>query len=681
MGIGIFMNQDSFLRMQLITQGSNSSSFEANINKLVSVVLFDNGQRMTSSEIRQKILEEYELEFAPEEIEKALQKKNIGIVLEEESVKRQVGTVSEEIHYRYYSLEPKVYERYRKSSESNTENTIIAEFIAEHKEIYPELSIDIFKGLLHKFLYSVFNSNKETLLLLIKNQVMGGNSEEDQESQDFTNDEKHIINDFLKWNNKNKDQLIYQTVSYCVEYCLLTVKKGYSSYKDIFACKKFYLDTNVILRLAGINNEERKTVTQSFIKKCQENKIDLVYTNHTYTEIKETIHKNVDNIKNILSGHRAVDRKHWQFFSKQSTILDFIDLYNEWCRNENSNYADYAAFEKYVMRNIEDILRAFKREDYPSFETTQQKEYRALCESLMNFKTMRHASVSDKSVAIDVNNFMYIHKIRKSAYVSFSDTKEYLISTDGNLCAWGNEIMPGAVPVAVRPSVWYSLILKFKGRTDDDYKAFNLFLNLRYRVNDTKLFNLKEKVLCEVQKLDEPVELKNLILEDITDKLLAIEVDEMVELSPEALIEDATDSVIMHEAQKMFKDTEAEVISEAQKKSQVRTVMTIAETRANKKLKRYEKTKRILNWVKLVSGGVFVIALIFFFIRTKGKVGEFMTASLFGYDAEGWINLLAQIIPVCVWAVCDPLIKILEKQYTYENLLSKERKKLENDLP
>ena len=673
------MNQNNFLRMQLITQGGNASSFDANVAKIASVVLYDSNSRMTLNEIGGRIKENYDLEFTPEEIDKALKKKNSGIILEVENCHRTLGSLSNDTEIQYYYLDPKLREKYKKNSESSVENDIIQEFITRYQATYTDLSVEGFRELLHRFLYLVFNSNRETLLLLIKNKSYENRIVDDQDNNEFTNNEKRIINDFLNWDNNKKDLFIYQMVSYCVEYCLLTVKKGYTSYKDIFAGKKFYLDTNVIMRLAGVNNEERKTVIQSFIKKCQENKIKIYYTNQTYSEIKETIHSNIQGIKNILNGHRPVDRIHWQNFATSSTNLDFIDLYNEWSNNTENSFSNYDLFEKDLMRTIEAVLRDFKREDFANFSTLNSEEFIGYYDSLFKYKSNRRISVTKKSVETDVNNFMYIRKRRSMKETSFADTQEYFISADGNLCAWGYEIMPGAVPVVVRPSVWYSLLLKFKGRANDDYKAFNLFLNLRYRVNDDKLSNVRERILHDVQNLDEPVELKNLILEDITNRLLSVDDSNIAEIASETIIEKAKESVINRKVTELYNETKNEIIADAQKRAHAETIFQIAENRANKKIKRYRRMLNLFDVIKIIIGILLAVVILLFIYWVGGEFGLYMKKDLIGYNVEGWMGLITFVFAVLEYLICKPIKNLIKKQLDYKRIVSKEEKRLEKD--
>lgn len=666
------MNQNNFLRMQIIMHEGSATTFDTNLSKLVSVVLFSSEKDMTVFEIQRELKDSYDLEFTEEEISKAIEKTHSGITKSSSKttiIKYGKNFTSQED---LYSLESKVRDKYKRMLESNPEDEVIGLFVSKMKEEGEEISLEKFKNLLHVFLYEVFNSNKETLLLFLNKKTIS----QDEKMSDFTPDERRIINAFLNWENQKKDLLVYKTISYCVEYCLLNVKKGYSSYQNIFTGKKFYLDTNVILRLAGINNEERKTVISAFIKKCQENKIDIIYTNYTYLEIKETIHRNVEDVRKILNGHRMVSKRHYKYFSKPTTNLDFIEKYDEWCMRSKSDYADYKAFEKYLMKTIDDILRGFKKEDFVGFETRKADEYRTLCESLTSYKSTRRQYVNDNSISMDVNNYMYIQEKRNKTGVSFSDIKDYLISTDGILCNWGKDIIPGSIPIAVLPSVWYSLILKFKGRSTDDFKAFNLFLNLRFKVNEDKNAGQKEKILYLVQNLDEPTDLKNLILDEIVYRLDQNE-DEV--LNPEKVIEDATNSVILQEANKLFENQKITSMDDVQKQAEVSTMYTIAENRATNAIKRIERFKKVMDVIRVLAGVILVLGIIAVPIRANFELGKMFSREVWGYSIDGWLNIGAIVCPLLFWCFCPLVKKCITKRFNYTEIINRELAKLKKD--
>lgn len=66
--------------------------------------------------------------------------------------------------------------------------------------------------------------------------------------------------------------MLYEIVSFAVDYCRLTVKKDKANFATFLKGKTFYLDTNIIFRMMGLNNVQRKETTLRFINKCKEAK-------------------------------------------------------------------------------------------------------------------------------------------------------------------------------------------------------------------------------------------------------------------------------------------------------------------------------------------------------------------------------------------------------------------------
>ena len=666
------MKEIDILRLLLVTKSGNSSSFNANLLKIISMVLFDSEEKKLSvDDIRMQILDKYDLEFTNEEIEQAISQKESGIeeTFEKKTVYRQGRSFQES--KRYFSLLDQTVNKYRENEKNNRLDIIINKYL-EKKE---GISTDEFKELLLKFLYNTFNTNKETLLLFLK-----GNSLNISQSQhcDFTEEQKSILNDFLNWDNVEKNELVFGAASYCVEYCMLTVKKDFSSYRDIFRGKSFYLDSNVIFRLAGINNEERKIVTSAFIDKCLEEGITVKYTNFTYEEIKETVHNHVETIKKATNGKRMVSVKNWKRFTNPYTNLDFIKLYDEWAKNSKNDYNDFRSFEKYIMNIIQNILRPFKKVDFITYETKDQS-FSSYCESLEQYKTQRKAKCNKTSLKIDINNYLYIFNLReKSKGSTFVDIADYLISTDANLCEWGKKILPSSIPIAVLPSVWHSLILKFKGRTENDYQAFTLFLNLRYRLKDDDFDKRRPKILEIVQNLDEPVNLKNLILDDITEKLS----EEYKDVSNEVeIIERSKKSVIEKEVQRGLEKRKEEILVTTKQKTEYETLMKLAEKRAEKKLRLYKRLSKIFGIIEMGCGVMFCIILLLVVCK-KGLsfIPNVLNVNFFGSSIMGWFEIIGLVISAIGFFIVQPFKKNFLHSKDFDSIVEEEYIKLSKSI-
>ena len=70
------------------------------------------------------------------------------------------------------------------------------------------------------YIYHSFNTNTNNLLYLLKYRSIPEDAK-----FNATNEEISALNDFLNWEDKEKNEIIYILVSVCFEYCMLTVKK------------------------------------------------------------------------------------------------------------------------------------------------------------------------------------------------------------------------------------------------------------------------------------------------------------------------------------------------------------------------------------------------------------------------------------------------------------------------
>lgn len=585
------METNSILRLSFIIGNGQAKTFKTNLLHLIRIAIFDNEVKtLTIDEIRKNIKLNYELDFTNEEIEDAIKSQNSGII-----------KINDEDNFKYCLHHACLGSLTNKVSEFSIDR-IIDRYINENKDI----NKDKLNIIIRNFLYNSFNDNKQTLLNLINK-----NYNAVFQKIDLTNEEKEIVNKFLNWSNKEKDIFIYNTIAYGVDYCMLTLKKNQSSFLNIFTGKVFYLDANVIFRLIGLNNDERKIVIKSFIDKCKDCKINLKYTNFTYDEIFNTIKNNVNEIKAMLNDKRMLSIDQYEKFGVNISNIAFLKKYYEWSISNDNIYNDFEKFERYLNNEIHDILRSFIKSDFMNYQITDTNLFDKLSASLKYYKSKTNAKVHDNSISIDVNNFLYLKECReKEKGNNFWDLQNYLITTDANLCEWSKTIIPGGIPVCILPSVWYSLILKFKGRTDNDYNAFNLFLNLRYRISNDNLDKRRPQILSIIQNLNESIKYKEKILDQINEQLT----NKYLNLTnPDEIIGQAMDDINQHELNK-YEINKNEVLKEGE----LKTYYKIAENEAKDQLKKnndlYKNIKIFMILIKIISLIIFLTIIIIYTI-------------------------------------------------------------------
>lgn len=522
------VKREEFFRMNFILQDSLATTTNTYLAKIIELDLYEANDGLTISEIADRIIQNQSLEFSIDEIKGAIRKSKNIVLIDDR-----------------YSLTPK--HRSEMSSEPSIVS-ILDKYIDEainDKNLQLTVSHEELKTLLMQYIYYCFNSNTESLMALIKGEYI------DTKSFESSNEEIEIINKFLLWENPEKNKFVYKLISYGFIYCSLNVNKDSLLSSKIFRNKEFYLDANIIFRLAGLNNDDRRRTTVSFINKCKEVKIRLLYTNVTLQEVYNVITSRVNWIKGVTNSQEPLSPS-----ELGRSDNDFYNLYDEWCRQGNT-YNDFAAFRTFLFDRVNNILDDLTEVEIPDYAVTVQRLHDEYANNLRDYKDELSAhreylsetedTADEKaapqvpprkvhtinSASIDVHNYMYvIEKRRKAKEGNIFSTNQFLISADHYFMKWAAEKNSG-VPVVVLPSVWLTILLRFSGRSDDDFKAFCSFMSLRAHegpneVDSFKIMQvagrhtsdkeLKRRIISEVIQHKEDYELSESHLDDTVCK-------------------------------------------------------------------------------------------------------------------------------------------------------------------
>ena len=369
------------------------------------------------------------------------------------------------------------------------------------------------------------------------------------EQFEFSNVEKEAINQFLYWNDPEKNKFVYEMVSCCFDYCMMTIKQNNSAYKSIFNKKEFYLDANIIFRLMGLNHESRKKVIAAFINKCTEQKITVQITNHTRQEISDTIAHHIRLISNLLGNKMPIEPKAVWSMSTIVVNQSFYIAYYNWCKDETNPKGNYQAFERDLNKQAMDIINQFKQVDFDSFSETERELFDTYVHSLTAYKTARHKGTYEGNIRTDVNNYMFVAKKNEQIEgADFLSIHNYLISADHTFGEWAKEIRPGTIPIVVLPSVWYSILLQYSGRSDDDYASFSSFLNYSLSNADSGGHSeWKLNILKKVIEINESADIQSEILFGIEEKLRMNNIRDLEASGIEELIDETYKSVVEKE--------------------------------------------------------------------------------------------------------------------------------------
>ena len=507
---------ESILRMALVINTSHDS-FAKNVANIVLYFLYNNGSPVQRSikDLKEIIKNNSYIEFTEYEIESAL---NNCLA------KHYVTCINNK-----YSLDELGYEKIAQNSDDDIKR-IIGKFLVEYqlKSVNHE---DIFQ-LICSYLYELLNNNIIGLLHLLDNKLIEKYKVQNENGQ-YTNEQRKIINDFLEWDNKEKNEILFRLIAFSVDYCRLTTKKDKNSFVSLLKGKKFYLDANIIYRLMGINNKSRQESTQEFIKKCTEAGIKLIYTNVTYKELVDSFKYYVDDMKAVLQLINASPLRLKKLYENKDDN-DFYDIYYEWA-GKNKTYNQWNEFLQYLMDKLRKTLEPFAKVTIQNYNITDKDIFGTYVEDLEVFKLngKRKVNVNRTNVEYDVNNILHIFYERNRSGKTAWEINDYMVSADQALAAWTERVYPGEVPFVVLPSIWYSILLKLMGRTEDDYKAYVEFMRLRY--NHTADLS-PEKIIYEITRITKDGEIQDRIIDILSEgncTSLKIAEDENYEINKE----------------------------------------------------------------------------------------------------------------------------------------------------
>lgn len=538
------MQNNSYLRMALLFGDNKAPTLRKNLEKMITLILFedeksakDNGSTsgMTVVEIIEHLKSTFQISFSDKEILETIENKN---------QKRIICSYRDrDFALNKYSISNSEYVRLDEKEKDNVLQRTIQVFLSQNTDIY--YSDAEFLELLHKHFYCVFNSNAATLLDLINRNYDYTQSLQIEEIE-FSNDEKDAINRFLYWDNAEKNKCVYEIVSCCFDYCMLTAKQGSDAYKTIFNKKVFYLDANIVFRLMGVNHISRKKVIDTFIKKCKSLSVTVRVTNHTRKEINDTIAHHVEVIASTFGKSAPLDPNMVIHLSSLGGSSSFYTAYYDWCKDPLNRFSDYSSFKRDLIKQANDILGQFRQKDFDNYAEIDSEKFDQYVKSLSAWKTNSRKSIYIPSICTDVNNFMFVSSQNNNDDgADFFNTHNYLISADHAFCSWAKEIRPGAIPVVVLPSVWYSIMLQFSTRTDDDYASFTSFLN--FSMSNSDIGNntqFKMDVLRRVIELDEPATIRNEVGFNICERLKNANIYDLDAEEIDALVQDAYHSVV-----------------------------------------------------------------------------------------------------------------------------------------
>ena len=488
--------------------------------RLSAVLYADNNYEVAPKTIHRKIIESALLECGMEEysVHQIIDfiQERYSITFDEESVRETVTSKKEEgflTNHRNGNLYVCLSEKRKQTLQAKISNKTIDFFISEFQGNNTQLVARVdSKAILYKFLYDIFSTNTYSFQKLINNKKdLSGII--NLENSNYSEKEKEIINNFLQWDNFEKNKAIFNIASYALEYCMLTNKNGSSSiHLDNLKNKSFYLDTNIIYRVLGINGENRQKRSQTFLKKFNDSGEKIIISKSTETEFKDGIKGHVDRIRNYDSP-----RVNSILFQEVEVQRDIYNFYHKWRIGKiNYNldlfiaeiYSIYDNFKKEFKIQV-DTVKPFDINDKKVDELL--KNYTS---SISTFKQNEGNEIIG-SATIDAENILWIEMKRENKVQNIFDTKYFFISSDQSLRRWDYQ-REDKTPIVLLPSQWMSILLRYLNRTEDDFKSFVSFLNLK---NSEVLINSEKLhiVLAGIAEMTTSIEQQRFILNNLVE--------------------------------------------------------------------------------------------------------------------------------------------------------------------
>ncbi|MBO7144596.1 MAG: hypothetical protein J6W13_07200 [Salinivirgaceae bacterium] len=376
------------------------------------------------------------------------------------------------------------------------------------------------------FFYGVFATNLEGY-----KRLLNGESIIEVSETTFDEEEKSTINHFLNWDVKEKNQAVFDLANYALEYCMLVNKKDSSFDINYLKNKRLYLDTNILFRSIGVNGEDREKRTEQFLSKFSQVQQQLFITKETDAEFKNTLNYYIGKLNQSFTPSCKVKP---EVYVETVSIDGFYKNYCKWrLGKRNDSVADY---KLYLLAKYEEVLKRFsilKDTDKPYSFDEKEKLIKEYASQIIEFNKDKQYTAAET----DAKNIIWIEQKRKGENNDIYKVKDFLISSDQYLRRWDYDRNTNDVPIVMMPSQWLSLILRYMERTENDYKSFVNFLNIKIsnqQLSEEQMFS----VINGISEMTSDIEqqrylLKAFINEDLEKTIQNLENDAIEERAME----------------------------------------------------------------------------------------------------------------------------------------------------
>jgi len=358
--------------------------------------------------------------------------------------------------------------------------------------------------------------------------LLSGNEGFDFSDQDLSvnidymsDDQRQMVQEFLEWDNAEKNIALFNVVFCCLEYCLLI--NGDSPNKLIqnsIRKREIYLDTNMVFRALGINGPSRQKVVEAFLTKCRQSKIKIFISSFTKTEFFESIEASVRKIAlyprgKVFEGafEQISDYSIFSFYEKWHTKHSALSL-KYFIAHIKSLYSNFVS--KYGIVDNEKIpATIYNSKEFREARNLYAKSIRTKKQEIKSFNF--DDDIGDLSYSRrdshDASIVRFIELLREKYD---NDRDVFLVSSDKALRFGDMTRNEKTYPVVIYPSQLFLVLIKLCGRSSNDYVSFVNFINIRAKSKQVtpETANI---IISGISSITEDIETQEILVSSIYD--------------------------------------------------------------------------------------------------------------------------------------------------------------------
>lgn len=300
-----------------------------------------------------------------------------------------------------------------------------------------------------------------------------------------------IFNDFLEYDNHEKNRCLYNHFAKAIEFAILTSGKGVAQFSEnIYKDKSYLLDTNIIFRLIGVGGEERRITTKQLMKDCINQGIRFEYSHHTLLELNKKLEQCVIDISRAEKSNKIALVEN---ILEKNPHLFNDDFITQYCNLRVAKLVNspeqYEIEMKSRFKTLCSELNIQKTNPKISIEASLRNSY-GLFLMRKRKEINEHYRYSIHQAKVDANNILYVRGRRGGNNYNYADVKSFYLTTDRGLNKILSTEKESLVPETILPSQLFIIHNPISNNVDKepDYKIFFRFLKRR-----TSEFKLRGK--------------------------------------------------------------------------------------------------------------------------------------------------------------------------------------------